>query len=315
MNLKTYILSLSFCLCFVFAIGQTSFQVVPLGVKGGSDESNLSAYLVGAAGANAYVCLDAGTVHAGLEKAVASGTLKGNVTTLLKENIKGYLISHPHLDHVAGLIINSPDDSPKPIYGLPFCLDVIKEKYFSWKSWANFGNEGEKPMLNKYHYTPLVPGQAVALEQTTLRVQAFELSHSSPGQSTAFLVEQSGDYLLYLGDTGADEVEQSNKLATLWQQVGGLIKAKKLKAIFIEVSFSNEQPTKLLFGHLTPALLMKELASLDKASSNTIAGLPVVITHMKPLDDREEKIKTQLNSLNTLGVRLEFPVQGELMKF
>jgi len=110
-------------------------------------------------------------------------------------------------------------------------------------------------------------------------------------------------------------MEQSNKLAALWQQVGGLVKTKKLKGIFIEVSFSNEQPAKFLFGHLTPALLMKELAALDKASGNSIAGLPVVITHMKPLDDREEKIKAQLNSLNTLGVKLMFPVQGALMKF
>jgi cAMP phosphodiesterase len=315
MILKRHILAAAFSFGYIFTLAQTSFEVVPLGVKGGSDESNLSAYLVGGVSDNAFVCVDAGTVHAGLEKAIVAGTLKGDVTTVLKENIKGYLISHPHLDHVAGLILNSPDDAPKPIYGLPFCLDVIKEKYFSWKSWANFGNEGEKPMLNKYRYTPLVSGQSTALEQTTLRVQAFELSHASPGQSTAFLLEQHGDYLLYLGDTGADEVEQSNKLAALWQQVGGLVKTKKLKAIFIEVSFSNEQPTKLLFGHLTPALLMKELAVLDKASGNSIAGLPIVITHMKPLNDREEKIKAELNSLNTLGVRLVFPLQGERLTF
>jgi len=305
-----------FCvsLWFHFAIAQT-FEVVPLGVRGGSDESNLSAYLVGATGTHVYVCLDAGTVHTGLEKAVASGALTGNVTTLLKENIKGYLISHPHLDHVAGLIINSPDDSQKPIYGLPFCLDVIKEKYFSWKSWANFGNEGEKPALNKYRYTPLTPGQPMALEQTNMRVQAFTLSHSAPGQSTAFLVEQNGDYLLYLGDTGADEVEQSHALAALWRQVGSLVKNKKLKAVFIEVSFTNEQPVKSLFGHLTPDLLMKELGALNTASGNTIAGLPVVVTHMKPLDDREENIKRQLAAANTLGVKLVFPVQGAALKF
>jgi 3',5'-cyclic-nucleotide phosphodiesterase len=44
----------------------TSFKIVPLGVKGGIDESNLSAYMVAAAGTNNYICLDAGTLHYGI---------------------------------------------------------------------------------------------------------------------------------------------------------------------------------------------------------------------------------------------------------
>ncbi len=47
-------------------VQKTSFSVIPLGVKGGLDESNLSAYLVGAAGNHDYVCVDAGTVHFGI---------------------------------------------------------------------------------------------------------------------------------------------------------------------------------------------------------------------------------------------------------
>lgn len=315
MNLNARAIGFLLCFCTTMTLAQNSFQIVPLGVKGGADESNLSAYLVGVPGANAFVCLDAGTVRSGIDKAIATGALKGTASTVLKENIKGYLISHPHLDHVAGMILNSPDDSAKPLYGLPFCLDVIKEKYFSWKSWANFGNEGEKPTLNKYRYTPLVVAQETALEQTTLSVQAFELSHATPGLSTAFLIRQGNDYMLYLGDTGADEIEKSNKLALLWQHVGPLVKTKKLKAIFIEVSFPNEQPSKLLFGHLTPALLFQELTALSKASGNSIAGLPVVVTHMKPNDDHETKIKGQLTALNTLGVMLVFPEQGKAITF
>ncbi|MBL0739674.1 MBL fold metallo-hydrolase [Chryseolinea lacunae] len=315
MNLKALTFGFLFCFYNALVVAQGAFQVVPLGVKGGADESNLSAYLVGAPGANAFVCLDAGTVRSGIDKAIATGALKGTASTVLKENIKGYLISHPHLDHVAGMILNSPDDSAKPLYGLPFCLDVIKEKYFSWKSWANFGNEGEKPTLNKYRYSPLVPQQETSLEQTTLSVQAFELSHSTPGQSTAFLIRQGDNYLLYLGDTGADNIEQSNKLASLWQHMGPLIKTKKLKAIFIEVSFPNEQPSKLLFGHLTPALLFQELSALDKAADHSIKGLPVVVTHMKPNDDHEAKIKSQLQTSNSLGVNLIFPEQGKAIAF
>jgi len=40
-----------------------AFSVIPLGVRGGLDESNLSAYLVAAKGSEDYISLDAGPLH------------------------------------------------------------------------------------------------------------------------------------------------------------------------------------------------------------------------------------------------------------
>ena len=295
---------------------QSAFTVVPLGIKGGSDESNLSSYAVAATGTNDYVCLDAGTLHAGIQKALSLNTWKGDATSFLRKNVKGYLISHPHFDHVAGLIINAPEDSSKFIYGTESCLSVIQEKHFSWKSWANFGNEGETPRLNKYSYQKLEPGKETALSNTTLVVTPYLLSHVSPNESTAFLVRSADSYILYLGDTGSDRIEKSDKLKVLWKAIAPLVRDRKLKAIFIEVSFSNEQPDHLLFGHLTPKLLMDELNVLASfCGKNVLKDFSIVITHMKPLKDREEKIKKQLAELNSFGVQLTFPEQGKLMKF
>lgn len=286
-----------------------------MGVKGGSDESNLSAYAVAATDTEEFVCLDAGTIHAGIMKAAENNVWKGEVNELLKTKIKGYLISHPHLDHVSGLIINAPDDSPKPIYGIESCLRVLQENYFTWDSWANFGNTGERP-LNKYSYNTLSPGKEIVLDKTSLHATAFTLSHVNPYESTAFLVRSEQNYLLYLGDTGADTLEKSDKLKTLWKRVGPLIQSKQLKAIFIEVSFSNEQPSHLLFGHLTPMLLQQELLSLSKYAGNAaLKDFPVVITHRKPGGGREEKIKQQLEAMDLLGVQLIFPEQGKKLQF
>jgi 3',5'-cyclic-nucleotide phosphodiesterase len=212
------------------------------------------------------------------------------------------------------MIINSPEDSSKNIYGLPFCLDIIKDKYFSWKSWANFADEGEAPLLKKYHYYPLTPGTPAAIAQTNMSVQAFPLSHSAPYQSTAFLVNHQQQYLLYLGDTGADTIERSDKLRQLWQAVAPLVKARQLKAIFIEVSFPDEQPLKQLFGHLTPALLMQEMKTLA-SFSGSLKGLPVVITHIKPSGNNETAIRRQLAKQNDLQLRLIFPEQGKALTF
>jgi cAMP phosphodiesterase len=115
--MKPVLVILAFA-CILFchhSYSQTSFKVIPLGVKGGIDESNLSAYMIAPQGSDAYVCLDAGTLHYGIEKAIQAKLLRGTSAEVLKKNIKGYLISHAHLDHLAGMIINSPDDSTKAI--------------------------------------------------------------------------------------------------------------------------------------------------------------------------------------------------------
>jgi len=309
-----------FVLLFAFgyslsAAAQT-FTIIPLGVRGGLDESNLSSYLVAAAGSKDYICLDAGTLYAGIRKAVDNGVLPPPIATVLRSGIKDYFISHPHLDHVAGLIINSPDDSAKDIYGLASCLKVLQEKYFSWQSWANFGDEGEKPQLKKYHYVTMQPGEEITADRTALQVRAFPLSHGNPYESTAFLVRNGGESLLYFGDTGADSLEHADKMEKVWQAISPLVKTGHLKAIFIEVSFPNEQPVKSLFGHLTPALLNQELRALATLTGEAaLRGLPVVITHRKPGGDQEERIRRQLLADNPSGVRLIFPEQGRALDF
>lgn len=294
---------------------QKTFKIIPLGIKGGIDESNLSSYMLAPIASNNYVCLDAGTLHFGISKAIKSGIFKTSAANVLKNYIKGYLISHAHLDHTAGLIINSPDDTAKNIYGLPFCLDILKDKYFTWKSWANFANEGDKPTLNKYRYTTLSADNETPLENTGMFVKAFTLCHSNPYESTAFLIRKDSSYILYLGDTGADEIEKCDKLHQLWQQVSPLIISKKLKGIFIEVSYPNEQPVKQLFGHLTPQLLMKEMDNLSNLTGKkAMKNLNILITHLKPTGNHEAEIKQQLHLLNKLQLHLMFPEQAKVIK-
>ncbi len=306
-------------ICVLKLTGQahkTSFNVVPLGVKGGLDESNLSAYLIAPEGSSNYICFDAGTLHYGIKKAVENKVFNTSAEQVLKKYVKGYLISHAHLDHVAGLIINSPEDSTKNIYGLPKVLNVLRDKYFTWDSWANFANEGEKPALKKYIYTYLEENKEVSLSGTEMTVRAFTLSHSNPYQSTAFLVKSNDSYALYLGDTGEDDIENSDKLQVLCQQVAPLIKEHRLKAIFLEVSFPNKQPDNLLFGHLTPALFMKELFKLSQLTGkSTLRDVSFIVTHIKPSGNNEQKIRVELERENTLHLKLIYPQQGKLLKF
>jgi len=321
MNIKiTYFSFAIYLLCCLPSFAQhrltNSFKVVPLGIKGGLDESNLSAYMIAPAKSENYICADAGTIRHGIDVAIAGNVLQGNAGDVLKNSIKGYLISHGHLDHVAGLIMNSPEDAPKNIYALPSVIDVLKEKYFTWKAWANFTNEGDAPHLDKYKYVYLKEAEQVQLTGTEMQLSTFPLSHGPSYQSTAFLISHDNSYLLYLGDTGSDTLEKSNDLQQLWKQVAPIIKTNQLKAIFIETSFFDRQPDKLLFGHLTPRLLMQELDKLaELTGADALKQVSIVITHMKAFGPAEQELIEELKKDNHLHLKLVFPVQGKVMLF
>jgi 3',5'-cyclic-nucleotide phosphodiesterase len=302
-----------FLLITLTAIGQfkPSFQVVPLGVKGGIDEKNLSAYLVAPINTKDYICLDAGTINTGIEKAVANKVFTVSAEKVLKSYIKGYLISHAHLDHVAGLIINSPADSLKTVYATKKCMEMMENHYFNGETWANFGDEGTGYQIKKYHFQTLLLKGETAITNTTMTVKAFTLSHVNPYESTAFLLRNNNSYILYLGDTGADEIEKSTSLRQLWQAIAPLIKSKQLKGIFIETSFPNNQPTANLFGHLTPKLLMQELHALaGLTGKKALSDFKIVITHSKPPANNMILIREQLEQSNDLQVNFIFPEQG-----
>ncbi len=110
------------------------FVTIVLGAAGGLQEANLTAYLLAPIGERQFIALDAGTVLSGLQAATKMGSFAdiqvppaSSLTQegwILRQHIKAYVLSHAHLDHISGLILNAPDDSPKPILGLDATLDT-----------------------------------------------------------------------------------------------------------------------------------------------------------------------------------------------
>src|SRR5699024_4859635 len=100
-------------------------------------------------------------------------------------------------------------------------------------------------------------------------------SHGNPYKSSAVLVTNSaGNSILYFGDTGADRIEKSDRMESVWTVVAPLLKGGKLKGILIENSYDNTRKENQLFGHLTPNLLNEELQVLaKKAGKANLSGL------------------------------------------
>lgn len=305
------------------------FQVITLGSDGGVMDGNVSGYLIRDKNEENFIALDAGTVLPGIKSGLEKESFKditipedtewSNIGYIFREKIKGYLISHGHLDHISGLVISSTEDTKKNIYGLNSTIETLKNNVFNWKLWPNFSNEGEGFKLNQYKYEILEPNKIKDLNGTNLKVTAFPLSHSNY-ESTMFLLENNGEYIAYYGDVGPDKVENSNGLDESFKVLGPLIKDKKLKAIMIESSFDNSKDDKGLFGHLSPRWINEEFKSLEKYSGKgTLKNLNVVITHIKPSlkknENMREKIKKELLDNNIYDIKYYFPIQGESLEF
>ena len=306
-----------------------AFDVVVLGATGGIQDGNLSAFLVRPAGAARGVTCDAGALVNGIRVAesrgafddvvVPPGSRYSRIGHVLTDSIQGYLISHAHLDHVLGLVIASPDDVAKPVYALPSVQAELVASHFNWGAWPNMTDRGKPPRLGKYRLQDLAPGLRQPLAGTDLGVTAYPLAHAGV-ESTAFLIDHGDQALLCLGDTGPDAVEKSDRLQALWQAVAERVRQGRLRAIVAEVSFTNDRPDKLLFGHLTPAWLMASLRGLaGLAGADALKGLPLVICHIKysllAEEPPQQAIRRELEAANDLGLRILIPQQGDRYRF
>lgn len=325
---------IAFIPLLICAQSSIRFEAVVLGCGGGPEDHNMSAYLVGTANSGEFLCLDAGTLLSGIKLSQSKNCfpwLKTSSTDsisipykILQDHIKAYLISHAHLDHVSGLAIASTDDTPKPVYALSATIDDLSNHLFNWRLWPNFGNEGDGFAIGKYEYHRLVCNTETQISGTNFQVTAFALSHSNPYQSTAFLIRCNDAFVLYCGDTGADAIEGSENLDKLWTAIAPLIKKNTLQAIFIECSYTNQQPVNKLYGHLTPELLLEELNRLAlKVDSvypeKALENLSVVITHIKPSANTSESpekiIARELNAGNNLKINFIIAEQGSRIVF
>ncbi len=311
---------------------RAELELVILGDAGGIEEAALTSLLVRDGRDDRYVLVDAGVVHHGLKVAWRRGAFdhiqiprsarERPAIWLQRERIGPIFITHPHLDHVSGLAITSPDDAKHRVYGSSSTIEGLRDSVFNWTAWPNFGSEGERP-LSKYTYVRLPLGRSILLDESSLEVAAWPLSHAGV-ESTALLFKGPRRSVAVLGDTGPDEVEGSDKLALLWERLAPEVRDGRLAAIVMEASYPNAQPDGMLFGHLTPKWLLAELTRLativdPKHPKKALKGLSIVVMHIKPAATKSktarEQILEELTEDNELGVTFVLPRAGDVLRF
>jgi 3',5'-cyclic-nucleotide phosphodiesterase len=316
----------------ILGTSQNNFKMVVLGSGGGIDESNLSAYLLAPANTDRYICLDAGSLMHGIDVACAQGQFDNIEKTdqnsslsanILHHHIDAYVISHPHLDHIMGMLMAAPFDNHKNIVCSPKTADALMEHIFESPLWGNFTSEGTHP-VGKWDIIRLADQEWINIPNNSMKLKSFTLCHSCPNESNAFLIENNDHYCLYFGDTGADKIEGQPKIENVFKSIKPLVQQNKLKAIFIEVSFPNDRDNHHLYGHLKPALLEEELQKLailisPKKTSAALQGVSIFITHIKPNyqtpQNSRDIIIRECEQMQHFGARFIYPKQAEKYEF
>lgn len=169
-----------------------ALQVIVLGSGGGPREDNTTAFLVRSTAQQwakgSLLAVDAGVQLSSITKildshppldgerpiALTEGPFAGlkipytssaaNAAHITRHLVDTYLITHPHLDHISGFVINTASLSgsrPKRLAGLPPTISAFKSHIFNNIIWPNLSDENNGAGL--VTYMRLVEGGSPAL--------------------------------------------------------------------------------------------------------------------------------------------------------
>ncbi|HXH82309.1 MAG TPA: 3',5'-cyclic-nucleotide phosphodiesterase [Candidatus Tectomicrobia bacterium] len=195
-----------------------------------------------------------------------AGTVGGALSVREQVSIEHALISHSHLDHVAGLVFLTETfaltDGRRPltIASLQPVVDALRTSVFNDVAWPDFAQlpTPDDPIIR---YRGLAEG--VAQQVGDLWVTPVAVSHTVP--TSGFIIDDGTSAVVFSGDTGPTQA--------LWAAARA---ARGIRAVILECAFPNRLAALAdVARHLTPALVQREL---DKVPPN----VPVWIYHVKP---------------------------------
>ncbi len=196
---------------------------------------------------------------------IDAGTVSGALTVQEQLDVEHALVSHTHLDHIAGFAFLTETlacceaKRAVTIAGLAPIVDALKSSVFNTVVWPDFAAIPASAPVVKYRTLAEEAEQRVG----DLWVTPVMVSHTVP--TSGFIVHDGESGFVYSGDTGPTEA--------LWRAARGL---RGIRAIILECAFPNRlHALAELAKHMTPELVRRELPKLPP-------DVPVLIFHVKP---------------------------------
>lgn len=217
---------------------------------------------------------------------IDAGNLAAGISNNQRSKIRDVILTHAHLDHIAGLPLFIDDlfntlTEPIRVYAIQEVIDALDEHIFNWTIYPRFSE-----LTNKngavMRYELLDKEKEIAVAH--LKIKAVEVNHRVPCVGVIFSDSQSKAAMS--GDTA--------EMDRFWNVVN---EEKHLDALFIECAFPNDlDDLARSSNHLTPKVLQRELAKFKHENC------PVYAINLKPMYCRQ--ITKELADLNIKNLQV-----------
>jgi cAMP phosphodiesterase len=206
--------------------------------------------------------------------AIDAGSLAMATNPTQKQKVRDVILTHAHLDHIAGLPLFIDDlfanlTEPLRVYAPAEVIEVLERDIFNWSVYPRFSelkNENGKVL----EYRPFEIGEQFSVGH--LRVRAVEVNHKVPSVG---LIVSNGEVTFAMSGDTAETKE-------FWERVN---QEEIISAVLIECAFPNKlNELARISYHLTPKTMQRELRK------NYHQNCLTYIVNLKPMY-REEIVR------------------------
>ena len=186
--------------------------------------------------------------------AIDAGSLATAASAAQKKQIRDVVLTHAHLDHIAGLPLFIDDlfsglDAPVCVHAAPEIIETLERDIFNWEIYPRF-SELENAVGAVMTYQPFAIGEEFSVKH--LRLKAVRVNHKV--SSVGFIVSDKRIKFAVSGDT------------TETDEFWSILNAEaNLSALLVECALPNElEELARVSHHLTPRILKKELEKFNR---------------------------------------------------
>jgi ribonuclease BN (tRNA processing enzyme) len=218
--------------------------------------------------------------------AIDAGSLAFSASDVQREKVRDVLLTHAHLDHIAGLPLFLDDlfsvlEEPLKVHATQEIIDVLERDIFNWSIYPRF-SELSNDFGPIVEYVPFSTNGEFSVAH--LSVRAIRVNHRVP--SVGFVVSDGCTRIAVTGDTA--------NMDEFWDDLNA---GERPDVLLIECAFPDALASLAeVSHHLTPSRLKEEL---EKFSHN---GIPVYAINLKPM--YREEIIAELESLAIDGLEI-----------
>jgi len=199
--------------------------------------------------------------------AIDAGSLAMASSIVQKKQVRDVVLTHAHLDHIAGLPLFIDDlfatlDAPICVHAAPKVIEILERDIFNWEIYPRFSE-----LQNDYgavlKYQPFTAGEEFSVRH--LRLKSVSVNHRVA--TVGFIVSDGITKFALSGDTA--------EMGEFWRVVN---EENNLSTLLVECAFPNElEELAAASHHFTPRTLKRDLEKFNRRECS------IYIVNIKPM--------------------------------